>query len=164
MQDSSIVELGPSRPDVVSPANADAKSQTGARESNFDYRRGMKYLETSGGRALTVRIEGAPGTVKDYMVAARLYLLSLEEAFETTTRLMACYRAAQKELEAGRSMLTPREIDLTSHWQEAHAFAEQRARPSLSDPQHQRFALAPLVEPPRRRSVGKGLTIYHGPS
>ncbi|MDO9357850.1 MAG: hypothetical protein Q7T70_02505 [Polaromonas sp.] len=106
----------------------------------------MKYLETSGGRALSVRIEGAAGTVKDYMVAAHVYLTTLEHQFRTTGRLIAAYRASRRELEAGRSMLTLQELDLTSQWLNAHEAADRAARTFLSSPQVQRFILSPVVE------------------
>ena len=123
----------------------------------------MKHLEISGGRALNVRIEGTPGTVKDYMVAAHVYLVRLEEQFNTPLRLIAAYRAAEKELEAGRSKLTAREIDLSSRWLHAHESADHIARTLLSDPLNQRFVLTPLVEDTRdSNGVDRSPSRAHG--
>jgi hypothetical protein len=112
----------------------------------------MTHMETSGGRMFSVLIEGAPATVKDYMVAAHLYLAALEAQFPSATRLLACYRAWQRESTEGRSVLTPREIDLTSRWLDAHHAADRNARATLSDPANQQFVFQLVGDAPAAAS------------
>lgn len=97
----------------------------------------MRTAITSSGRIFFVQMEGEPATVRDYMVAAQVYLSLLEEQFDNALDLISSFRAASAE--AGSGLLTDEELESARRWHYAHAHADRVARPLLSNPKSQRF-------------------------
>jgi predicted NAD/FAD-dependent oxidoreductase len=97
----------------------------------------MRTATTSSGRIFFVHVEGEPATVRDYMVAAQVYLSRLEEQFDNALDLIASFRAASAE--ANSVLLTDEELESARRWLYAHEHAERVARPLLSNPRSQRF-------------------------
>ena len=101
----------------------------------------MNGLTTSAGQLLSVRVAGAPPTVKDMMFSAHLYLTTLERSFVSVDAMVASYVAYEKELQHGGKRLSRAELSLVRSWKIAHRKAARIARPTLSDPGNQAFVL-----------------------
>lgn len=99
----------------------------------------MRTATTSAGRLFFVTVEGDAATVRDYMVAAHVYLSLLEEQFDNALDLISSFRAANAETTLGPGHLTVEEMDSASRWMEAHRHADGSARLLLSNPEKQRF-------------------------
>lgn len=100
----------------------------------------MRTTITSSGRIFFVLVEGEAATVRDYMVAAQVYLSRLEEQFDNALDLISSFRAANAEGTLGPGHLTDEEIESARRWIYAHEHADRTARPLLSNPRTQRFA------------------------
>lgn len=105
----------------------------------------MNHFVTSGGRLLSVEVKGSRATVQDMMVAADLYLRSVEESFADTEHLVSCFEAWAEEDLRGVGTLSDEALARCKLWTKAHAVAEQTAKPWLSDPAHQSFRLLPRL-------------------
>lgn len=105
------------------------------------YTSSMNHLVTRGGRLLSVEVEGSRATVKDMMVAADLYLRSVEECFSDAEQLVSCFEAWAEETLRGPGTLSDEALARCKLWTKAHALAEQAAKPWLSNPTHQSFRL-----------------------
>lgn len=101
----------------------------------------MNGLTTSAGQLLSVKVAGAPPTVKDAMLSAHLYLTTLERFFVSADALVASYLAHEKELQRGGKRLSRVELSFVRSWKSAHRKADRIARPTLSDPENQEFVL-----------------------
>ena len=96
-------------------------------------------IMTSGGRLFSVTVVGAPLHLKDTMVAAQTFLMTLEGEFPDAVTLLACFFGRRKEIEKGELNLTDGELRLAARWKKAEAIADRAARPALSDPKKQKF-------------------------
>lgn len=86
------------------------------------------------------RVYGQP-TMKDTMVAGHVYLSSLEARFDTAQQLVACYRAWKQNESAQPGNMADDQLEPAKQWQSAHDYADGIARPWLSNPRGQTFAL-----------------------
>ncbi|MDO9415482.1 hypothetical protein [Pararhizobium sp.] len=101
----------------------------------------MKNLSTSGGRLFSVTVEGPRTTLRDAMVAAPLYLRSLEEQFGNAEKLLLCLRAWQEDSRQQPADVSDQRLERVMHWMAAHGLAHQAAKPWLSNPEEQTFSL-----------------------
>ena len=101
----------------------------------------MKDLVTSGGRLLSVSVEGGQPNVQDTMVAAVVYLHLLEESFSTAEQLVSCFRSWTEDNQRGPGNLSDEQLERSRRWMEAHHHADRSARKFLSDPDKQSFRL-----------------------
>ncbi|MFM9925302.1 hypothetical protein VLK31_20090 [Variovorax sp. H27-G14] len=99
----------------------------------------MRTAITSSGRIFFVEVEGEPATVRDYMVAAQVYLSLLEEQFDNALDLISSFRAGQAEAAQVPALLNDEEAESATRWHYAHEHADRVARPLLSNPRAQRF-------------------------
>lgn len=99
----------------------------------------MRTAITSSGRIFFVLVEGEPATVRDYMVAAQVYLSLLEEQFDNALDLISSFRAAMAEATDGPGHLSEEQLESARRWLYAHQHADRVARPQLSKPREQRF-------------------------
>ncbi len=99
----------------------------------------MRTAITSSGRIFFVEVEGDPATVRDYMVAAQVYLSLLEEQFDNALDLISSFRAGYAEANLVSGVLSEEEAESATRWHYAHEHADRVARPLLSNPRAQRF-------------------------
>lgn len=99
----------------------------------------MRTAITSAGRIFFVLVEGEAATVRDYMVAAQVYLSLLEEQFDNALDLISSFRAAMAEATDGPGHLSDEQMESAKRWLYAHEHADRVARPQLSKPRAQRF-------------------------
>lgn len=109
----------------------------------------MNDLVTAGGRLLSAAVEGSRPTLQDMMVAADLYLRSVEESFSDAEHLICCFEAWAEEALRGPGTLSDKALARCKLWTKAHARAEEIAKPWLSDPTHQSFRLLHRFPPSR---------------
>lgn len=93
----------------------------------------MKKLTTHSGRLFSAEVVGSPVTVHDCMVAADVYLRTLETQFETPQRLITALRAWRTSQEIRPGEMQDLQLGLAKEWLGAHLRADDRARPLLSD-------------------------------
>jgi hypothetical protein len=101
----------------------------------------MKNLCTSAGRLYSAAVEGAQPTVKDTMVAAHVYLISLEEQFGSAHQMLACFRAWTAGVLERPGDVSDEQFDRSKRWRDAHDRADKVARRMLSEPNTQTFSL-----------------------
>lgn len=101
----------------------------------------MNEFSTEGGRLFFVAVEGGGQTLQDTMVAAPLYLRTLEEQFENAQQLRACFWAWRDHAPKGLETLSEPQRNQVKKWLAAHHAADRVARPFLSNPVAMSFAL-----------------------
>ena len=101
----------------------------------------MKDLSTSGGRLFCVCVEGPQATLSDTMVAAPLYLQSLEGHFDSAEKMLMCFRAWQEDSQQRPGDVSDQQQERAMRWRAAHGLAHQAAKPWLSNPEDQCFRL-----------------------
>lgn len=107
----------------------------------LDHRSVMKDLSTTGGRLFCVTVEGSQATLSDTMVAAALYLQSLEEHFGSAEKMLMCFRAWQEDSQQRPGDVSDQQQERAMRWRAAHGLAHQAAKPWLSNPEDQCFRL-----------------------
>lgn len=129
------------KPKTVAPLHGACQCRPQARRIPSGDTRKMRSISTSGGRLFMVSIEGTPPTLQDTMVAASVYLASLEEHIPDSHQLIACYQAWFEG--RGRTAGSSGDDDpaLAQKWIDAHDRARARASAWLSDPSNQSFKL-----------------------
>lgn len=101
----------------------------------------MNEFSTEGGRLFSVAVEGGGQTLQDTMVAAPVYLRTIEEQFESVQQLCSCFWAWRDHAPKGLGTLSEPQKNQVKKWLAAHHAADRVARPFLSNPVEMSFAL-----------------------